>query len=197
MTAHVLKGADGLNRRAFSADDIRRMTQAGILAETDQFELVEGELIEMAAEGFAHDRLKMALGRFFIRSLSDDFYVAVECTLELDKLTLVEPDLMICRDRAVTRSADGYLAVPPSEILLLIEVSVSSLPFDRVRKGALYARFGIEDYWIVDVNRRRTFVHREPVAGLYTDIREIAADAEVRPSALPLSQVAFRLDTFE
>jgi Uma2 family endonuclease len=58
MNVAFTQVADGLPRREFTVEDIRRMTEAGILREDENFELVEGEIVVMAAKGIAHERIK-------------------------------------------------------------------------------------------------------------------------------------------
>lgn len=189
----VVPGPDGLNRRAFSADDVRRMTEAGILGEDDPFELVDGELIEMSAKGFAHERAKNAIARLISRRLDDVFYVAVESTLRLDERTLLEPDIMVCRQDAIRRSTEGYVEVAGRDILLLIEVADSSLRYDKVRKAGRYAAHGVAEYWIADLNASQMLVHREPGHDGYGEVRQAPATEAVRPLAPALAAVAIRL----
>jgi len=61
------------------------------------------------------------------------------------------------------------------------------------KKADLYARAGIPDYWVFDINNRRLIVHRQPVEGKYTSIVEYREDESVAPLAAPESQ--FRVAT--
>lgn len=193
MTIHVVKGADGFDRRAFSADDVRRMTEAGILGENDPFELVDGELIQMAAKGYAHDRAKDALARRVIMAVDAGIGVSVEGTLQLDGLTLVEPDILVFRQAAASPSPEGYKVVRCADILLLIEVADSSLLYDKRHKASLYAGQGIRDYWIVDLTVPQVIVHREPSSEGYRDVRTLAPTDSVVPLASELRGFAPRL----
>lgn len=190
----VVPGADGLNRRAFTAEDVRRMTEVGILAEDDPFELVDGELIEMASKGFAHERMKTALlGEIFAVIDRRAIFVGVECTLRLDGRTLIEPDIMVCRRSAVRESGEGYAEVVGSDILLLIEVADSSLRYDEIRKAVRYAAYGIPEYWIADLNASQMLVHHRPAPGGYGDIRAVPAADTLRPLAPNLARLLIRL----
>lgn len=198
MTAHVVPnvvpGPDGLNRRAFSADDVRRMTEAGILGENDPFELIDGELIEMAAKGFAHDRVKMAIaGELFAALDRTVFYIAVECTVRLDDVTLLEPDILVCRHADVRRSSEGYVEISGADILLIVEVADSSLRYDKVRKATVYAAHDVADYWIADLNSRAMIVHRRPGKQGYRETDTVRGDDAVTPSADALGRVSIRL----
>lgn len=73
----------------------------------------------------------------------------------------------------------------PDDLLLVVEVSDSSLAFDLRKKAQLYARAGIIEYWVVNVNRQRLIVHRDPSDGAYTSITEYAGSEQVTPVAAP------------
>ena len=68
---------------------------------------------------------------------------------------------------------------------LVVEVSDTTLRFDRTTKAALYARAGIREYWIVDITGRQVLVHRQPAAEGYAEIAAYTADESVAPLALP------------
>jgi Uma2 family endonuclease len=193
MTLHIVHGADGLARRAFTAGDVSRMLEAGIMEEDEPFELVEGELVLMNAQGFAHDRIKTALTRKLGRFLPDDFFVGAEVSVQLSAKLIVQPDVVVGFERAVARTAEGFLTIPTGDILLLVEVATTSLSFDRGRKAVLYATHGIEEYWVIDTNRQVTWVHRRPQAEGFAEVAMVAADGELRPLASELSEFGLRL----
>lgn len=193
MTVHVVQGSDGLARRAFSADDLRRMLETGIMEEGEPFELIEGELVFMNAQGFAHDRIKTALGRKLGRFLPEDFFVGIEVSVQLSGSSIVQPDIVVAPDNAVARTAEGFLTIPAAQLLLVVEVASSSLSFDRGRKAALYAREGIAEYWVIDANKRRAWLHRGPSANGYRTVTPVAPEEELRPAAPELAGFAVSL----
>jgi Uma2 family endonuclease len=170
MTVHFVLGSDGLQRRAFSAGDISRMVDAGIMDPKEPVELREGELIRMPAEKFAHARAVDTILRKLFRDLAEaEWFVGSERTLQLGSATLVQPDLLVFPRPLFKPSPEGFLAVPGPE-LFLIEVADSSLLKDRTDKALLYARHHVREYWIVDLNGRRILTHRRPEQGVYRDI---------------------------
>jgi Uma2 family endonuclease len=176
MTVHVVQGGDGLARRAFSVDDVRRMVESGIMDPKEPVELREGELIAMPAEKFAHARAVDFILRKLFRELPEaDWTVGSERTLQLGSDTLVQPDLLVFPRALFRPSAEGFLAVPGPE-LFLIEVADSSLLHDRTMKARLYARHAVREYWIVDLNGRRILVHRRPEPGLYREVAPFTGD---------------------
>ena len=193
MTMHVVKGSDGLNRRAFTAEDVRRMVKARIIDEHENVELVDGELIAMSPKGYAHDRVRDELNWALIRAVDDEVGVSVEGTLQLDPMTLVEPDILVFRKADSFASREGFKVVPPASVLLAVEISVTSLSYDRRRKAQLYAAYGVPEYWIVDLNRLRTFVHLSPEVDGYRDIKEVRGSESLAPRASGLAGYALRL----
>lgn len=191
MTIHVTP--DSPLPRRFTAGDLRLMLDAGILREDERVELLDGELVEMAAKGFAHDVVKNALMRRLAPTLPDSIYLGIESTLQLEPGLLLEPDLLLAPMSARTASAEGFCTIPGPEILLVIEVAASSLAYDRGRKAALYARHGVREYWVIDARERGAWVHRGPVEGVYRDVAELSRDSVLRPEAEELATITVPL----
>jgi hypothetical protein len=80
MTVVWTRAAEGLPRRAFTVEEIRRMVDIGVIGEDAPFELVEGELVMMASKGIAHERVKAALVVAIARALPSDLQFGVETT---------------------------------------------------------------------------------------------------------------------
>ena len=157
----VTRAADGFDRRAFTVDDVRRMINAGILDEDDNFELIEGEIVWMRAKHFPDERIKLALVRSLSKVLPDHLQLGVETTAWLSDITFVEPDLAIfpMMDTEKVRGPD---------ILLAIEVADTSLAKDLKLKSAVYAKYGVRELWVIDARKLVTHVFREPVDGKWT-----------------------------
>lgn len=167
-------------RHALSVDDVLRMVGAGILEEDARIELIEGELIDMTAASASHAALRNRLARMFVLALGERGVVSIQNALRLGNFTLPQPDL--CALRA--QSQDYFDRLPTAaDVLLLIEVSDSTLRYDRDRKLPLYARHGIAEVWIVDVNARRTLRYTQPDAEAYA--REDVITGKVALTQLP------------
>ena len=78
----------------------------------------------------------------------------------------------------------------PEDLLLVVEVSDSTLRFDRTNKAALYALSGIQEYWVLDLNGRQLLVHRRPAGDSYLDIAAYRAEESVAPLARPEVTIA-------
>lgn len=180
MNIVVTRAAEGLPRRSFTVAEIRRMVEAGIIAEDENFELIEGEVVPMSPKGNQHEVVKAALLTIFARNILDDMRLAVETSLYLDERTFVEPDLCLYPKRILPEDVRG------SDVLLAIEVAASSLSYDRGLKARIYARHGVRELWVVDAETRESWVHREPGAdGQWGSIERIAAEVVLAPVALP------------
>jgi Uma2 family endonuclease len=100
-----------------------------------------------------------------------------------------QPDVLLLKPRL-----DDYSNAHPNaaDVLLLIEVSDSTLTFDQSTKLALYARYGVSEYWVVDVEGKRIVVYREPAAKGYVRKLEFSAPNAISPQAFPDVEVAVR-----
>jgi len=124
-------------------------------------ELIDGEVLDMPSQKNYHgaavtltmDALRLAFG--------SGFWVRNQLSLDLSPYSVPDPDLAV-----VPGSPQGVAAAAPNPTtaLLVVEVSDSSLPYDRNYKASLYAVGGIADYWIVNLVQRQLEVYRDPVA---------------------------------
>jgi Uma2 family endonuclease len=172
-------------RRTFTVEDIRLMIEAGVLREDERIELVEGELIMMSAKKVAHELIKSELLVALARAVPNDMYVGVESTVQLADDILLEPDIVVI-------SRDVYKADPKSfarpraqDLLVVIEIAVSSLVYDRGVKARLYAQHGIREFWVIDANERVTWIHTLPDADGWSSIVKRGADELLTLPALP------------
>jgi Uma2 family endonuclease len=151
-------------RRLFTVDEYHRMAEAGILCEDDRVELVEGEIIEMPPIGSQHAAIVDRLGAWLRRALATErCQVRIQGPLMFDESEFL-PDVTLLKPRS-----DFYAESHPgaADVLLLIEVSDSTLAYDSGRKQAIYADAGVLEYWVVDVANRRLQVYRDPAIGNY------------------------------
>lgn len=179
MPAAVTQFAEGFPRRAFTVDEILRMQEAGIIGEDENFELIEGEIVPMQAKTHIHELIKSALTLRLARALPDNLWLGIESTMYLSERTLLEPDLVVYRRGLKLEEVKG------PDILLAIEVALTSLAFDRGLKAKLYARYGVRELWVIDAARRQTFVHTEPTETGWTRIVETEPEAVLACAAVP------------
>ncbi|HTO63280.1 MAG TPA: Uma2 family endonuclease [Bradyrhizobium sp.] len=177
--------AEGFPRRAFTVEDVRRMIEVGVIHEDEKFELVEGEIVMMAAKGVAHERIKSALTIAVVRALPDDLTVGIETTLRLTDKTMLEPDIAVFPKQLFARSSTGFARLDPDEACLIIEIASSSLAYDRGLKARLYARHGVKEFWVIDANTRSTWVHTGPSGNEWSLVTERGPTEMLTASALP------------
>jgi Uma2 family endonuclease len=185
MNIAATTAAEGLPRRVFTVEDISRMIEAGILREDERFELVEGEIVMMAAKGIAHERMKSALTIAVVRALPDHLTLGVEITLRLTDTVMLEPDIAVFPKELLTRSSTGFARLDPGEAHLVIEVAATNLAYDRGLKARLYARHGVRELWVVDANERTTWVHTAPSGDGWSSIVKYGPEDALTTSALP------------
>ncbi len=185
MNIAITRAADGLPRRAFTVEDVRRMIDAGILSEDERVELIEGDFVMMSPSGYTHDLIKNALNIAIVRALPEGVRMGVEMTVQFDDSTLVVPDLTVYKRASLLRSDANFSHIRSGELLLAIEVAASSLGYDKGIKARLYARRGVQELWVVDANKRIAWVHTGPTDTGWTSIVERGPNDPLTTPALP------------
>ncbi|MEJ0064300.1 MAG: Uma2 family endonuclease [Caulobacteraceae bacterium] len=170
-------------RRLFTVDEVLAIQRAGLFDDDERFELIEGELILMQSKLNRHELYKNRLARAFYRLLPDDVEAWVEPTLYLRPHNAPDPDIMVFpRGRSIEE-------LKPEEVHLVVEVADTTLRTDLGVKAALYARFGVREYWVIDVEARRLVVHRRPAGEGWGEVRQIAAGEPIAPLAFPSAAI--------
>ena len=170
-------------RRLFTVDEVLAMQRAGVFEDDRKFELIEGELILMQSKLNRHELYKNRLARALDRLLPTTAETWVEPTLYLRPRNAPDPDIMVFpRGQSIDE-------LDPAEVHLVVEVADSTLRTDLGVKAALYARFKLREYWVIDVEARCVVVHRAPSGQRWTDIRRVAADEPVAPLAFPSAAI--------
>jgi Uma2 family endonuclease len=195
MNIALTRAADGLPRRAFTVHDIRRMVEAGIIAEDEPFELIDGDLVMMASKGYAHELIKSALNIAIARALPDGMSMGAEMTVQFADATLLEPDLVVFKRSALIKSDANFSYIAPGGLMLAIEVAVSSLTYDKGLKARLYARHGVHEFWVIDANERVTWVHTGPTGETWSSIVERGPGETLTTPTLP--KLSMRLGKIE
>lgn len=174
-------------RRRFTVDEYLQMVQAGILNEDDRVELLDGEIVEMTPPGPDHNAPTGILNRLLVLGVGSRAVVLPGPTLRLSKRSAPEPDFVLLRPDP-RNYRDRY--AEPGDVLLLIEISDSSLSRDRELKLPLYAAAGIQEYWIVNVENGTIEVYKDPAGVGYAWGRRCRRGESVSPSAFPDLRIA-------
>lgn len=165
MAASAQKPQLALTRRRFTVAEYYRLAEVGVLHEDDRIELIDGELIEMAAIGLAHAQAIVTLDELANSMVVKSARVSVQNPIHLGPRTEPQPDLALIRRRLYTVTHPT-----PADIFLVIEVADSSLSYDRDVKLPLYAEAGIAEVWIVNLNGRTIERYSSLRDGRYTQI---------------------------
>jgi Uma2 family endonuclease len=171
-----------LKRYRFTRADYHRMAQTGILKPDVRVELIDGDIVEMNPIGRFHKAGVSRLDRIFQGHVGTDAIVQVQSSIVLGNHSEPEPDLVLLRYR------DDFYSESDAEIddmLLVVEVADTSESYDRRTKAPLYARFGIPELWIVDVNRAWITRYLDPTADGYGTTRVYRRGEALSPLAFP------------
>ena len=181
----------GARQRRFSKAEYYRMGELGFFR-GQRVELIEGKIMVLSPQGNLHAGLVDLVGEGLRDLFGPGHRVRAQLPVDLGEATEPEPDLAV-----FVGSKRQFLAGHPTSPLLIVEISDTTLAYDRGRKASLYARAGIADYWIVNVNERQLEVYRDPVPDAneafshrYTSRTELNAGASVSPLARPAASVA-------
>ena len=174
--------ADQLRR--FSRKEYDLMVERGILGKDDKVELLRGQIVVMSPIGTPHTKVMIWLNARLIRSLDASYEVRPGCPFAADEWSEPEPDL------AVRRADDRR--DHPDKLLLVIEISDSSLRKDRGIKQAIYAAAGVPEYWIFDVQHDVVEVYTKPRGETYEQLQTLRAGDVLRPTTIP--ELAIPLD---
>lgn len=177
-------------RHSFTVEEYRRMVEAGILREDARVELIGGEVVEMSPIGKRHAACVARLTQVITLLLQRAFLVWAQNPIQLDGYSEPQPDVVVLRPRD-----DFYENEPPKpeDILLVIEVSGSTLAYDRKVKVPLYARAGIPEVWIVNLIDERVETFADLSGGAYQTTATFSRGEEVQSRTL----AALRLDVSE
>jgi len=181
----------GVRQRRWSKAEYYRLGELGFFP-GERVELIEGRIMVQSPQNAPHwsatERVRARLEQAF----GAGFLVRMQGPIDLGQTTEPEPDIAV-----VTGSLANYTQAHPTTVVLIVEVSDTTLSYDRRRKGSLYARAGIADYWIVNLVDRRLEVYRAPVADAnrpyghrYSSRTDLTPPAAISPLALPQAVIA-------
>ena len=163
---HKVELLDGIIYEKYTGEPYRisakmydAMIENAILDENDNVELLDGEIIEKMSKGTKHTAITRIITKFFYRILDENTVIQVQDPIRLKDASEPEPDIIL----AFPDEKNYAERHPqPKDILLIIEVSDSTLQFDRLNKGLAYSRNGIRQYLIVNVENRTIEDYQNP-----------------------------------
>ncbi len=164
--------------RPLSVADVDQLLKSGAIESGERIELLHGMLVVMDMDGEPHVWVTQRLmKRLVVATLEMPVEVICQSSAKMGDFQLPSPDITVVpRQTRFTRPLGG---------LLVIEVAESSLRKDRVIKVPIYATAGVPEYWIVDTENERVFVHTEPHGRDYRAVEVVPRSGTLRPRELP------------
>ena len=175
--------------RKWTVKEYHKLGEMGFFHPEERVELLSGNIIKMSAKGTAHTS---ALGRTdrLLQNLFENLaWVRLQDPIALDANSEPEPDIAVVRIDPFDYATHHPT---PSEVYLIIEVADSSLTFDREIKAKAYARSGIADYWVLNVNDRQIHVFREPAENGYQSELILGENGSISPLHFPTVNIAIQ-----
>jgi Uma2 family endonuclease len=166
-------------RRRWTADELEQMVRAGVIHEEERVELIDGEIITMAAKGNRHEIVRSELVVHWARRLPHEIKFAEKPAFRLADRQEPEPDIILFPSNFYVPDVRG------DTVLLVVEVSDTSISYDLRIKAPLYSAFNVREYWVVDARTLVTTVHRQPAPDGYSDVREYRPADLITPIAVP------------
>ncbi|HJQ34132.1 MAG TPA: Uma2 family endonuclease [Pyrinomonadaceae bacterium] len=176
-----------VTRHRFTVAEYERMGQFGIFSEDKRVELVCGEVILMSPIGERHAACVDFLTQFITLRLRHSAIVRVQNPVQLDDYSEPQPDITVLKPRA-----DFYRHTHPhpEDMLVVIEVSDTTLDYDRKVKLPLYAAAGIPEAWLVNLPEERIEVYGDPAGGEYRSARSYARGRRLQSHTLASLRVS-------
>jgi hypothetical protein len=169
------RAARGAGPVRFNWCDVVAMSEAGIFAETERIELIDGDVAIMPEEGALHVLVLQHLKRWLLSALPASLEFDLRGALKVSDDTYLIPDL--CVLDAGFDPADCVV----DKAHLIIEVSVSTLKNDLNSKCRRYAAAGAAELWIVDAQARRIWVHTKPADDRFASVQAFDIGAKISP----------------
>lgn len=182
-------------RHRITVEHFYRMAEAGLFAEDERVELVDGEIIDVPPMGHRHAGVVQFLAKLLVDCLADRALVRPQLPVRLGDDSEPLPDIAVIKPRA-----DFYFDSHPTakDVVIIVEISSTTLGFDRNVKVPMYARHGVAEVWVVDVTAEKLYRYRAPQEGEYTDTATLPLTGRMPLDALErdidLQPLAARLD---
>jgi len=178
-----------VTKKLFTVDEYYRMGEAGIFGEEARLELIEGEIIEMSPVGNRHVECVNRATALFAARLANKAMLSVQNPILLSRDTEPQPDIVLAIPR------DDYYSgqrISPADTFLVLEVSDTTLRYDRNRKMPLYAKWGVPEVWIENLQNDVILAYRDLVQGTYATALTLHRGDSISLAAFP--DVVFTID---
>ena len=173
---------DIIQKHRLTVEEYHRMGEAGILGPQDRVELIEGEIIDMSPIGSNHAGTVNYLNQVLFAALQENAIISPQNPIILNDRNEPEPDIVLLKPRK-----DFYRQShpTPNDVLLIIEVADTSLRYDSEIKIPLYARYGIPEVWIVDLENNQLTKYLSPNDDHYESSNVVNDLSQISVQELP------------
>jgi Uma2 family endonuclease len=173
-------------KQKITVEEFHKLGEMGYFYPDARVELIEGEIVYMTPIGRWHNGIVNFLNDYFLSLLRGKIILGPQNSLILSEDTEFYPDIALLK-----YNPSFYADRTPTteDVHLVIEVSDSSISRDRNRKVPLYAKAGVPEVWLIDVNKPRVEVYRDPQAGGYQSKQTLVHDELLSPTAFPEVQL--------
>jgi Uma2 family endonuclease len=178
-----------VTRKLFTVDEFCRMGEAGIFGEEPRLELIEGEIIEMSPVGIRHVSCVNRASALFASRLAGKAMFSVQNPVVLSNDTMPQPDIVLAGPREDFYSNQR---ISPADTLLVLEVSDTTLRYDRKRKMPLYAKWGVPELWIENLENDVILIFRDPRPSGYANALTLHRGESIALVAFP--EIHFTVD---
>ena len=182
MTTSAATSVSTPTRHRFTVAEYYAMARHGIISENDRVELLDGDIIHMPPIGDWHQAKVNRFTNLFPSLFQGRAVVSIQGPTRLNDESEPQPDIMLLKWR------DDYYEgghPRPADVLLLIEVSDTTVDYDRNTKLSAYARAGIPEVWIVSRQDRHIEAYTGPSEGTYSSVRHSSPTETIAPQAFP------------
>jgi Uma2 family endonuclease len=152
----TIQKSAGVRPKRWTKDEYYRLGELGFF-HGQRVELIEGRLMVHSPQNYLHANIVNLAQKVLLRVFPAGYDARCQLPIDLGQTTEPEPDVSV-----VVGTLRPLLNGHPTSAVLIVEISDTTLSYDRNRKGSLYARAGIKDYWIVNVTDRQLEVYRDP-----------------------------------
>jgi Uma2 family endonuclease len=180
-----------IRTRRWKRVEYERLIECGIFQPDERLELIDGLLLLREPQSSPHMAAIRLAERALTRAFGAGWDVRGQGPIALDDDSEPEPDVSVVRG-----DPRDYVDHHPSDPVLVVEVSLGRVAFDRGEKAGLYARAGVPEYWIVNLVERALEVRRRPVpsgtepyGATYDEVAILGPNDSVTPLAVPASRI--------
>jgi Uma2 family endonuclease len=175
-----------ISLKRWTREEYDRLIAAGVLSPEERVELLEGDIVRMWPQGPAHALTIRNTEEALRAVFRVGFDVRVQLPFDGGENSEPEPDVAVVRGHR-----RDYSHAHPTTAVLLVEISDSTLDYDRRRKGPSYARANVLEYWIVNLVDRLVEVYRDPTTDRgYQTLERYRPGEAISPLVVPLASVA-------